>query len=279
MNEHDDIGPSRGGPATERRTVLLAVFDILGFSKRVENCPLDEVRKTYDLLRQKTVERFELDSFDLLRMDDVLVPAILRLDVESVVFSDSVFAWVPLKKGFANPFITWCCHFICEGLAMDLPIRGAIAAGDAILDQGTDTYLGRPIIEAHDLEADQEWIGLAFTHQATWPPLIADISPRLLMEYAIPVKKGAPAPLSPDWPRVWRQRYGTCSSSHLKLLAEKQPVDKRKYYLNAAAYAEHSQIHTNWFEGDQPEGAFLRMRPYEDVIEETREAERRKTKG
>ena len=73
---------------------------------------------------------------------------------------------------------------------MELPIRGAIAAGDAILDRSTDTYLGKPILEAHELEANQDWLGLTFSYQATWPPLIADISPKLLMEYQIPVKKG-----------------------------------------------------------------------------------------
>ena len=128
--------------AGDAQTVLLAVFDILGFSNRVRNMPVAEVRKTYDLLRERTIKQHDLYSFDLFHMDDGLaVPGILRVGVESVVFSDSVFAWVPMKRGFANPFISWCCQFICEALAMDLPVRGAIAAGDAILDHTTDTYL------------------------------------------------------------------------------------------------------------------------------------------
>lgn len=262
--------------AGESRTVLLAKFDILGFSARVRSEPISEVRRIYDRLRQVTVEQYELESFDLLRMDDVLAPAVLRLDVESVVFSDSVFAWVPMKKGFANPFITWCCHFVCEALVLGIPVRGAIAAGEAILDRDTDTYMGEPILDAHELEETQEWIGLAFSHQATWPPLIADISPRLLMEYPIPVKKKhtAPLSLSPDWPRVWRHRFGECPSSRLRSLAETQPSGKRKYYLNAAAFAEHSRANADWYKGEQPEGAYLRMRPYQHVVDEVKAAER-----
>src|SRR5713226_9153732 len=131
---------------TSEQTVLLAEFDILGFSRRVRDSSLRDVRETYDLLRKRTIQRYELSSFDLLPVDQYRVPALLRLDVESVLFSDSVFAWVPLKRGFANPFIRWCCDFVCEALTMDVPIRGAIAAGEAILDKDTDTYLGNPIL-------------------------------------------------------------------------------------------------------------------------------------
>lgn len=262
------------------QTVLLAVFDILGFSERVRdhNSSLSDIRDTYNLLRERTVKRNDLFSFDLMPFDEThetQVPAILRIEVESVVFSDSVFAWVPLKRGFANPFIKWCCDFVCEGLAMELPIRGAIAAGNAILDRESDTYIGKPILEAHELEANQDWLGLAFHHQATWPPLIADITPKLLMEYQIPVKKGETTRICPDWPRVWRDYHGECSSKKLRSLAEEQPEKFKPYYLNAAAFAEHSEKNANWFNEDQPEDAVLRMRPYNEVRKEILAAEAR----
>lgn len=268
--------PQDGELMGSEQTVLLAVFDILRFSDRVLDSSLSEVTETYNLLRERTIKRYELWSFDLLPVDEMRVPAILRLDVASVVFSDSVFAWIPMKRGFANPFIKWCCDFICEGLAMELPIRGAIAAGNAILDQQTGTYLGKPILEAHELEANQDWLGLAFSYQATWPPLIADISPKLLMEYQIPVKKGETTRICPDWPRVWRDYHGECSSKKLRSLAEVQPEKFKKYYLNAAAFAEHSEKHANWFNEEQPEDAVLRMRPYNEVRNEILAAEARR---
>ena len=89
------------------------------------------------------------------------------------------------------------------------------------------------------------------------------------MEYPIPVKTGDPAPISPDWPRRWREKFNECPSRKLRFLAEKQPEAKRHYYLNAATFAEHSQTQQNWFEEDQPEEALLRMRPYNEVREET----------
>lgn len=260
------------------QTVLLAVFDILGFSERVRNSILSEVRETYDLLRKRTIERYELWAFDLLQVDELRVPSLLRLDVESIVFSDSVFAWVPMKRGFANPFIKWCCDFICEGLLIDVPIRGAIAAGDAILDKTTATFLGNPISDANKCEKIQDWLGLAFSHQATWPPLIADIAPEFLMEYPIPVKKGTLTPISPDWPRVWRKYHAECPSTKLRSLAGKQSQEFKKYYLNAATFAEHSARNQNWFNEPQADNAILRMRPYNEVHEEILKAEAKRQK-
>jgi hypothetical protein len=76
---------------------------------------------------------------------------------------------------------------------------------------------------------------------------------------------------------MWRERYKECPSAKLRSLADAQPDAVKKYYLNAAAFAEHSQTHQNWFEGDQPDGSFLRMRPYHEVREEaTKVDEKRK---
>lgn len=254
--------------------VLLAVLDILGFSNRVRSTSLSEVLELYNLLRERTVKRCDIQSFDLLKVDIGHVPAILCATVESVVFSDSVFAWVPMRRGFASPFLKWCCDFVCEGLALDVPIRGAIAAGNAILNTDTDTFIGTPILEAHSLEQNQNWLGLAFCRSVMWPPLVADIHPELLMEYKIPVKKGEPDPLAPDWPRIWRNQYGDeCPSAKLREIAARQEPKYRDYYLNAANFAEHSAKHSNWYNETQPEGAFLRMRPYDEVIEDIRKSE------
>lgn len=258
----------KGEKMTSEQTVLIALFDILGFSNKLYNNSFREVFNIYTQLLENTIKRNEIWSFDLVPIDEMRVPAILRLKVESVVFSDSVIAWVPMKQGFANPFIKWCCDFICEGLSMELPIRGAISAGDVILDKDKGFYLGKPIVEAHNLEKNQDWIGMAFSHQATWPPLIADISPRLLMEYQIPIKKGNITPISPDWPRVWRTYHGECPSKKLRSIAEKQDEQFRKYYLNAAIFAEHSEKHADWFNEEPSENEILRMKPYDEVRKE-----------
>lgn len=245
--------PKQNKSDIKEQTVLLAVFDIMGFSNKVRSLSLQEVYYLYEELRERTVSRYELWSFDLLGMDDVHVPAILRLDVESHIFSDSVFAWVPLKRGFSSPFMKWCCDFVCEALSMDIPIRGAIAAGDAILDKATNTFMGKPIVEAHELEDAQDWIGIAFAHSAMWPPLVADMSPKLIIEYEVPLKKGVAEPIALDWPRFWREYYGGCASSKLETLRSSNPKEYSKYYTNAAEFARHSQKRSNWFnEPPQP---------------------------
>lgn len=156
--------------------------------------------------------------------------------------------------------------------------RGAIAAGNAVLETDSNTFLGTPIIEAHELEANQDWIGLAFSHSALWPPLIADITPELLMEYKVPVKEGIAEPISPDWPRIWRSHHNDeCPSAKLRELANAQRPKFRKYYLNAAQFAEHSRNNSYWYNEPQPEDALLKMRPYEEVVDEVRRSEAKRS--
>lgn len=161
---------------------------------------------------------------------------------------------------------------MCEALKMGVPLRGAIALGEAVLDQETRTYIGEPLVEAARLEAGQRWVGTTFAPSATWPPFFAEVSPKLLMEYDVPIKDGAEPYVSPvalDWPRKWREAPSL--PSLIGVLEEMAKDHPHPYYEAAAAFVRHSEANHDWF--DQPPelrpNAKLRMRPLREVAADT----------
>ena len=40
-----------------------------------------------------------------------------------------------------------------------MPLRGSVCFGEAVMDKSTNTFIGRAIVEANDIEKNQEWIG------------------------------------------------------------------------------------------------------------------------
>jgi hypothetical protein len=73
-------------------------------------------------------------------------------------FSDTILLWCPLVPAFAAIFVERCADMIGEALSMGIPLRGAVTLGDAVLDEKTSTYIGKPIVEAAMLEKGQDWI-------------------------------------------------------------------------------------------------------------------------
>jgi hypothetical protein len=51
---------------------------------------------------------------------------------------------------------------ICFGLETELPLRGAIAVGEALLDSTSGMFLGEPLVEVARTEREQQWIGVSF---------------------------------------------------------------------------------------------------------------------
>ncbi len=129
---------------------------------------------------------------------------------------------------------------------MKVPIRGAIALGDAIMHRPSGTFLGSPLVEAARAEHGQMWAGAVFAPSATWAPFLAEIHPTLIIEYEAPAKDGAEVFLSPialDWPRRWRELYG---SSPANVLREMDAFRPHIYYAPSIAFAEYSDQNQDW---------------------------------
>lgn len=247
---------------------MLGFFDVLGFSKRVETEGPEQTAALYRQLIETTVKKEA--SRCLGTVSDgtgARYMSIFSLDVKTAYFSDTIFMWVPLERVFVDAFVSHCATFVCEALAMGVPVRGAIALGEAVMDRNTGTYIGMPIVEAASCEKIQEWLGVAYTPSATWPPFMAEVHPNHFIEYDIPVKPGHENDLPPvalDWTRRWEELFNCPASTKLVELNGQSPHKKLE---NAIAYVEHCALNRDWHKKppEHFEGKRLKMMKQSDI--------------
>ena len=245
------------------------MFDVLGFSQRIQQQPLEEILALYQQLIETAVLKEDMRCFGLHRDSEGSgVPVLFTLPARYAYFSDTILVWVPLTQTFVAPFIQRCADLICEALRVAVPLRGAIVAGKAVMHRASSTYLGKPIVEAARLEAGQNWIGAMLGPSTTWPPLFAEIEPRSIIEYSPPMKPGAEeyaSPVALDWPRRWREMFGDCPRTKLRQL-DTAPAASR-YYTSAIDFCDHSERYHDWFTSDDklPPNAKLKLTSYENI--------------
>jgi len=273
---------NKGGDSTvpAKMPVMLALFDVLGFSKRLEDFGIEKVLSTYQKLINDAV-LIEPNPCLGARDDGGggRVPTLFTLPVEYAYFSDTILLWVPLEKLFASPFVWRCANLVCEALQLDVPLRGALALGDAIMHKSTSTYIGPPIVEAAKLESAQKWIGMAFCYTATWSSFLAELDPKLIIEYDVPAKESTEEIVTPvvlDWPRRWRELSGKSANEKLSQINESSP---HPYCDATMAFVDYSEKNQDWFGRPEEEmkNRKLRMRkrmgvgPQEhiDIIDKT----------
>ena len=263
-DEHTERLDPFGEPDTAtKRPVVVALFDVLGFSKRLETFGLEAVVSTYQQLIDSAVLK-DADRCLGLKDDGTgrrFVVA-FALPVRYAYFSDTILLWVPLEQLFAAPFVSRCANLVCEALRLGVPLRGAIALGEAVMHKPTGIYIGAPIVEVARMEAAQKWIGMAFGETATWPPFLAELDPKLIIEYDAPLKEHANDLISPvvlDWPRRWRELYD-CSPN--EKLGEINAATPHPYYENTMAFANYSSANEDWhtLPEAETENRKLRMR-------------------
>ena len=78
--------------------------------------------------------------------------------VEVQLISDTIFVREEGSEEGLKRLLSFCRTLLEEGIAHALPVRGAVTFGP--LEWGTLTY-GKVVVEAHRLETDQDWIGVA----------------------------------------------------------------------------------------------------------------------
>lgn len=203
---------------------VFAMFDVLGFSHWVETADLQTVLDTYHTLIVRAILRPNKKG----SLSSVQTPEGMLFVVGGppnyAYFSDTILLWCPLIPPAVGDLVERCSDLICEALTMNIPLRGAITLGDAVLDSDTNFFIGKPIVEAHNLERGQEWIGLTFGNSAVWSPFLAQIHGTVIIEYPPPMKEEAKKYSSPivlDWPRRWRDKHGQCPSIKLRELNTK----------------------------------------------------------
>jgi hypothetical protein len=163
-----------------------------------------------------------------------------------------------------SAFVERCSDLICEALAMDIPLRGALTLGDAVLDTASNFFIGEPIVEAANLEKGQNWVGLTLGNTAVWSPFLAQLHETTIIEYEPPMKeqlKEFAFPIVADWPRRWRDSHGECPSAKLRELDTDPQFSL--YWDNTIKFAKYSLQKHDWHlrPDEIPDDAVLRLIP------------------
>jgi len=263
---------------------VVALFDVLGFSNRLKRDGLREIASQYSKLVALADEHNA-------RVDDVFgtigfkESAYWAAEGEIAIFqkvgcayaSDSLLVWAHAafpearnktvaeraelardrKLGWqylpvpCDSFLALCNEFICHGIEIGLPLRGAIGMGDCILDKPSGIYLGLPLVENAELEKAQEWIGASFCKsflKQTIPERFKRESSEHLKINALGNQHFGGVAL--DWPLHWRRTRATSETSEIERLAN-GAGSAAKYYENTLRFidASHVSPHRQEFEG------------------------------
>lgn len=234
-------------------------FDVLGFSNRVKEMGLSAIYDKYVALTELVKSSFVGAGF-LIRdtpdasVDDEGNRAILLgvgvMDFASMYFSDTMLMWCTWHEMTFDIAIDSVLDFFCESLILDLPLRGAVSFGQAIMDPRHGVFLGEPIIEAYKAEEGQKWAGISFGPSVARPQGgdRRNIGPpHRFLRYKAQIKDPADEtvyPLALDWPRRFREKH---PDMDLNRLLARYIESGHPYWQTTLTFVEYSVGHHDWF--------------------------------
>ncbi|MCX5716910.1 MAG: hypothetical protein NTW44_01105 [Nitrospirae bacterium] len=172
-----------------KRQCFVGLFDILGFSDIVRNNKLEDVWKTYSKIKSSA-------SFIKDNLESLFKRKIINIDN----FSDTFLMYTSDYSNMGQEHIDECFNAllgVCDALfhsanTNGIPIRGAITVGELIVNDGI--HLGKPIVEAYEMEHKQDWIGCWICDDAiqliSKKLLQRHMDENLILKYKIPFKGG-----------------------------------------------------------------------------------------
>ncbi len=168
---------------------MVAVCDILGYSNLVREHSLTEL-VNYHLGNILNVINSSIPT----REENTNVPTQIELlktcAVGHVSFSDTVIIYSLNDDRYGRKNVLDVVYrLLC--IPMNTPYyryRIGIAYGEMYVDRNNDIYIGKALIEAHDLEVLQEWSGASLTDSAA--SMFKEYSPEnsMLVDYDVPIK-------------------------------------------------------------------------------------------
>jgi len=241
-------------PAGEQ-VIVLAFFDVLGFSAKVREIGLVKIREHYEALIELVSDKAEG------RVVSALVPAgdggLARIGgyrhLEYAYFSDTIMLWCKYEQPLMESFILSVADFFCAALAKGLALRGCITFGSAIMDRQRGVFLGEPIIEAARGESAQSWVGASFgpslQSQAGRFGWLGDL--RHVRPFSGHTKAGKADLVDQfvlDWPRRWTDSFQASNGSPIAAIdALDTATEFRSYYAPARALIEKLDSDPAWW--------------------------------
>ena len=224
---------------------MIAVCDILGFSKLIESNPLDKVvDHALGWFRKALHHSIHKNGFP------EKVPQAIDLeghkDIGVALFSDTIFLYTLRDDDEAvRQLINTVGWLIFETILGGTRIRGGVSYGEAFIDKENAIFVGSPIIEAYRLEQSQQWAGAALTHAAREriPTYVrsGEYADWWVIPYDIPLKNDLTfETLAINWTwgfhhPDWRPRWSRESESPLNKDWEERP-DTCEKFLNTKTF-------------------------------------------
>jgi hypothetical protein len=143
---------------------LVAVCDILGFSKLVSQCSAEEIRSKYfDQVRKTAQFAIEKDYFP--SNPSSLKKLNLHEEIGIAWFSDTILIYsLKDEEETCKNFMQTIGWFIFSNMFFpQTRLRVGISYGPAVMDSEEQIFIGNPIVEAYNLEKKQKWAGGALT--------------------------------------------------------------------------------------------------------------------
>lgn len=225
----------------------VCLLDVLGFENQLATLGLDGMQAKYTQLVEYVKQQKE--GLDVVPTPDGHV-AVGWLVIGNAYFSDSLLFWTRYSK-MSLPSFTHCiAEALCYGLEIELPLRGSIAVGDAILDAHSGLFLGEPLVEVARGERSQQWIGASFGPSFTRPGFNDGFYLQTILPYKSHYKDKSSehaTGMSVDWPRRWRESRKTDPTPLVRAL-NREPAFA-KYYENTERFIAFSESNHDWFRG------------------------------
>ena len=156
---------SSGGKMKKNYTI--AICDILGFTDFVQNNPLDDVvESSLDWFRKALHHSIHKNKFPS------HIPSLAQLQNQSelgiALFSDTILIYtLEDTEKCLQSLISSIGWLLFETmLTENTRLRCGISYGEAYIDEDNSIFVGKPIIEACQLEKKQAWSGGALTTSA-----------------------------------------------------------------------------------------------------------------
>ncbi|WP_010661902.1 hypothetical protein [Marinilabilia salmonicolor] len=250
---------------------IVGLFDVLGFEYRLRKFGLTEISRRYDEIVQFVNANSKKNKIlhEVLNISGPLHtkggrPAI-HYEIKAAHASDTIIVWANLAWKIAQgqslktiekyqnnpvyghqfrpvplePFLSTCAEIVCKSIEIDLPLRGAIAMGEAVFNENDRVFLGLPIVDAARLENKQNCIGVSvcnsYLEQSDHRNFFLPYSNQFKTDFLEPRKEYAL-----NWPLYWRTKRLNDLKSVFEELSEKN--NNHQYYLNTLEFIEYSEI-------------------------------------
>lgn len=260
---------------------FVALFDILGFEQRLARFGLREMLVRYEAVIDTVNYRKEQDQRVFGDMGMKESPCwisdgdvFLFTKTHGAYASDSILLWANrtwpearsasaeefklsegnLADGWKyhpipyDNFLDVCNELMCRALEIGLPLRGAVAIGDAALIPERNIFIGQPIVDAARLESDQKFIGTSFCKSA-----MAQLIPeRYVLRFEGGIKENHQARWGGavlDWPRHWRRSRALDIRHTIDALNTDSKFSS--YYENTLEFVDHSEQFSGLFENSE----------------------------